>query len=75
MALAQANRLVHSTLGTMGVLDVFPVFDTRGRRCDTSGAPVGREVVKRDTFTASQVPDAAGSGPTVRRSVGFLPTL
>lgn len=29
MVLARANRLVHSTLGTMGVLDVFPVFDTR----------------------------------------------
>jgi anti-anti-sigma factor len=29
MALARANRLVRSTLGTMGVLDVFPVFDTR----------------------------------------------
>jgi len=29
MALAQANRLVRSTLGTMGVLDVFPVFETR----------------------------------------------
>lgn len=29
MALARANRLVHSTLDTMGVLDVFPVFDSR----------------------------------------------
>ena len=29
MALARANRLVRSTLGTMGVLDVFPVFETR----------------------------------------------
>lgn len=29
MALARANRLVHSTLETMGVLDVFPVFDER----------------------------------------------
>ena len=29
MALARANRLVRSTLGTMGVLDVFPVFELR----------------------------------------------
>ena len=29
MALARANRLVRSTLGTMGVIDVFPVFESR----------------------------------------------
>jgi len=29
MALARANRLVSSTLGTMGVIDVFPVFESR----------------------------------------------
>ncbi len=29
MAVARANRLVRSTLGTMGVLDVFPVFESR----------------------------------------------
>lgn len=29
MALARANRLVRSTLETMGVVDVFPVFDQR----------------------------------------------
>ena len=29
MALAAPNRLVASTLGTMGVIDVFPVFESR----------------------------------------------